>query len=564
MQVYRMGTDKKTGELLARVQVYITGHKNPDMDSVCSAYCYADLKNRIDPAKEYIPIRCGHMNNATKEAFHEIGIEPPKFEKDLRPRVRDIAKLPDERLHINDPVYSAVNLLNHRTLSVVPVFDELDQYAGLISVDEITGLFMRENSIGRPMYHFLIENFGKVVDGILYKAGAEREFSTFIMTGAMPYEISMQRISELEPVKPVLVIGMRRDLIDYAVRKQFPAIIITGYGRGELIDYDFSSYEGSVFISYLDTAETIRLMRLSLPIKNLLLDDIPRPQGTDLFDDTLETLIGSGFRGLPVFSGEQFIGTVTRRCFIRRPRKQVILMDHNELSQSVVGLEDTDVVEIIDHHRLGAEKTRYPIYISAAPVGSTCTLVYQHYQRFAVDVEKHIAHLLLAGILSDTVILKSPTTSKEDIVVVDALCAILGVEYREFGERLFSNSTVITEADPKELIEADFKKYEELGVSLGIGQVEVSTLENIDEVKERFITALEGVRLLHHLDWAMLLVTNVIKEDSVLLTTEFPKAEQNLVYKKESAGKYLLPGILSRKKQLLPEILRVLEDLAPR
>ncbi len=540
--------------------VYVTGHRNPDMDSVCSAYCYAALKQQLDPDIQYVPIRCGHMNNATKEAFKECGVIPPHFVKDLRPRVQDIFKEPGEKLHINDPVYRVVNLLNHKKISVVPVYDDEDVYAGLISVDDITGLFMRENSIGRPKYNFRVENFVHVVDGQLLKKGRLMEFSTFIMTGAMPYAVSLKRMSELLPAKPVMVVGMRRNLIDHAVAKQFPAIILTGYQECEEIDYDFSSYEGSVFISYLDTAETIRLLRLSLPVKNILSSGIPRLEASDLFDDALEKLVHSGYRGLPVFNQKQFIGTVTRRCFIKRPKKKVILVDHNEISQSVRGLEDSQVIEIIDHHRLGAEKTRVPIYIAAAPVGSTCTLVYQHYIKYGIAVTKEIALLLLAGILSDTVILKSPTTTKEDHLVVDALCTAADIaDYRVFGEKLYSNTTVLTKADPRKTVEADFKVYEESGCSFGIGQVEVTTLENVDEVKDVFIKTLEDVRSVYHLDWTMLLITNVMKEDSILLSSRYLKGERNLAYKKASEGEFLLPGILSRKKQLLPEILRVLE-----
>ncbi len=541
--------------------IFITGHRNPDMDSVCSAYCYAELKKRIDPEGNYVPIRCGHMNNAIKSAFREAGIEPPGFMKDLRPRVYEIVRVPDERLHIDDPVYTVVNLLNKKTISVVPVFDDSDLYSGLISVDEITGLFMRENSTGRPRYNFRVENFSRVVQGRLLKKGKEEEFFTFLMTGAMPYEISLKRIKALLPVKPVLVVGMRKDLIDHAVDHQLPAIILTGYDEGDRIDYDFSRYEGSVFVSYQDTAETIRLLRLSIPIKNLLSDSLPRLQANDLFDDALNTLVGSGYRGLPVFDKDEFIGTVTRRCFIKRPKKRVILVDHNELSQSVRGLEDSEVVEIIDHHRLAAEKTRFPIYISSAPVGSTCTLVYQHYERYHIPVNRGIARLLLSGILADTVILKSPTTTEEDRIIVEKLCRLADVpSYRQFGEQLFSNTTVITEVDPRTLIESDFKIYEEFGCSFGIGQVEVITLENVDEVKDALIGALEQVKREHRLDWAMLLITHVIKEDSVLLSTPYPDVEKNLVYKKESEDKFFLPGILSRKKQLLPEILRVLEE----
>ncbi|MGM0431815.1 MAG: DHHA2 domain-containing protein, partial [Spirochaetota bacterium] len=223
--------------------------------------------------------------------------------------------------------------------------------------------------------------------------------------------------------------------------------------------------------------------------------------------------------------------------------------------------EDSDVIEILDHHRLAAEKTRHPIYIFAAPVGSTCTLVYQHFERHNIPIEYSIAILLLAGILSDTVILKSPTATEVDRDAVKHLSAIAKIDdVQRFGERIFSRTTNITEGDTRKLIESDFKRYEEYGCKFGIGQVEVVTLENVDEVKDHLLSELEMVRRDHGLDWAMLLITDVIKEGSVLLTTPFPSAERGLIYRKESEGKFDLPEILSRKKQLLPEILRVLEE----
>ncbi|MGM0432024.1 MAG: DHH family phosphoesterase, partial [Spirochaetota bacterium] len=383
-------------------KVYITGHRNPDMDSVCSAYCYAAFKRHIDPQTEYIPIRCGHLNDSAKGVFEEIEITPPAFMKDLRPRVGEVTNPPRDYLYLHDPVYTVVNILHSRTVSIVPIFQENGEYAGLISVDDVNGLFMKENSTGRPRYTFRVDNFSCVVEGFLLKRGKEQEFETFLMTGAMPYEVSLHRIGQLLPEKPVLVVGMRRDLVDYAVEQQLPAIILTGYTAEDEIDYDFSGYEGSVYVSYLDTAETIRLIRLSLPINNIIPRNIPQLQATDLFDDALAQLLESGYRGLPVFDKNEFMGTVTRRCFIKRPKKQVILVDHNEISQSVRGIEDSDVIEILDHHRLAAEKTRHPIYIFAAPVGSTCTLVYQHFERHNIPIEYSIAILLLAGILSDT------------------------------------------------------------------------------------------------------------------------------------------------------------------
>lgn len=533
------------------------------MDSVCAAYCYAELKTLIDPENTYRAVRCGHMNAPTKAAFKDAGITAPSFLKNLRPRVSDIVKTPEQQLHAAEPVYTAVNLLNHRTISILPIFSDEDAYAGILSIDEITGMFMRENSTGRPEYSFRVENFEKVVHGRLLQEGEQQEFSSFIMTGAMPLDISMKRIESLLPKKPLMVVGMRKDLIDHAVLNQFPAIILTGYHEGEDIPYDFSSFRGCVFVSYMDTAETIRLLRLSVPVKNILSHDLPKLQADDLFDDSLECLIDSGYRGLPVFQGDSFLGTVTRRCFIKRPAHKVILVDHNELSQSIPGIEDAQIVEIIDHHRLGAEKTRYPIYIAAAPVGSTCTLVYEQYRKYQQQVPPGTARLLLAGILSDTVILKSPTTTSVDRLVVEQLSQIAGVgDYKKFGEQLYSNTTVITEAVPEKLVEADYKVYTEFGCSFGIGQVEVNTLENVDEVKDSLIQALENIRRAHKLDWSMLLISNVLKENSVLLTTDLPVSEKSFIYKKESSRKFLLPGVLSRKKQLLPEVLRVLEDMS--
>jgi manganese-dependent inorganic pyrophosphatase len=531
------------------------------MDSICSAYCYADLKRKIDPETEYIPIRLGRMNDLVRGVFEDAKLEPPKFVKDLRPRVIEVANPPDTFLYDHDSVYSVINELKSKTISVVPVFNNEHEYEGLISVDDITGMFMKENTPGRPKYMFRVQNFECVVDGKLLKYGKKHEFETFLMTGAMPLEISVERINQLLPEKPVLVAGMRKDLIDFAVKQQLPAIILTGYTEDDQIEYDFSSYEGTVFVSYLDTAETIRLLRLSLPIKSLIPSDVPRLQGEDLFDDALATMLDSGLRGLPVFEDNHFAGTVTRRCFIRRPKKEVILVDHNEVAQSVTGIEDAQIIEIIDHHRLAAEKTRFPIYIASVPVGSTCTIIYQHYKRYGVEIEPSVAILLLSGIMSDTVILKSPTATSEDHKAVEELCRIAGIaDYREYGANMFSRTTVLTEADPQQLVESDFKTYEEFGCRFGIGQVEVGTLEDVDEVKDALLKVLEQVRKAQGLDWTMLLITNVVKEMSVLLTTAYPSAEKALIYKKEDEGKFSLPHILSRKKQLLPEILRVLEE----
>lgn len=541
-------------------EIYVTGHRNPDLDSVSAAWCYARLKNAVDPENSYVPIRIGHMNDATKHQFEQAGAVPPKFVRDVRAKVGDIVTTDFRALHPNDPVYSLVTMMSDRHSSVVPLLDG-DRFHGLLSLDEITAFFLRENAGKRPRYRFYPENFGKVIRGQFMQLNDRPWFDAYIMTGAMEFDVYCKRLDNLLPELPLLVVGNRVQHLRYAVENQFPAIILTGLEPGERVDVDFSSYTGVVYQSYEDTAETIRLLRMSLPVHRLILSEPPRIEIDDLFDDAKRTLADSDFRGLPVFDGEQFVGFVTRRCFLERPRRKVIMVDHNELNQSVEGLDEADIMEIIDHHRLDAEKTHRPIFIASEPVGSTCTIIYHQYLRWRIPIDQLTARMLLAGIIGDTVILKSPTTTQHDTIAVEALAEIAGIDdVKLFGEDLFSAASVLTKANPKKVVEGDFKIYEENSVRFGIGQVEVTTLEQVDEVKDSYLQQLNATRREYGLDWSMLLVTDVIKENSVLLCTEYPRKEKALIYPNESPGKYLLKGVLSRKKQLLPEILRVLEE----
>ncbi|MCD8491102.1 MAG: DHH family phosphoesterase [Geovibrio sp.] len=236
-------------------------------------------------------------------------------------------------------------------------------------------------------------------------------------------------------------------------------------------------------------------------------------------------------------------------------------MDHNELSQAVDGAETALIHEIVDHHRLGTIKTKTPIHFFAKPVGSTCTLVYQQYIINGVEIDRETASILLSGILSDTVILKSPTTTEEDKRAVSALAELAGINYEEYGVEIFSATDSLKTRDPQSIINTDFKIYEEYGIKVGISQVEVVTLQEMDEVKNNLIQAISINTNEKGLDWGMLLVTDIIMERSILLTTGFEAAEKILAYNRTEDRCFDLPGVLSRKKQLLPEILRVLEEL---
>ena len=253
----------------------------------------------------------------------------------------------------------------------------------------------------------------------------------------------------------------------------------------------------------------------------------------------------------------EFKGFVTRRCFLERPVNKVIMVDHNEPAQSIEGIETADVVEIIDHHRLDSLSTTMPIFIAAEPLGSVNTIIYQQYMRHGIMPDPYAARTMLTGIIADTLILRSPTTTMQDMQAVEMLARLAKVpSVQEFGEKLFSISDNLATQDPDEMILSDFKKYENAGTKMGIGQCEVTTLSDIDVYAQAYIDALQKIADSQGLDWTLLMVTDVLRENSVLLASN-NKANRDLPYQKLAEQTYDMPGVMSRKKQLLPVLLSV-------
>lgn len=539
--------------------IFITGHRNPDMDSVCSAYAYAYLKNKLNPTDRYIPVRCGNLNDATKAQFERIGAQPPQYMKDVRCRLSTVVRRGEPCLDIHDPVYNLIPLFA-KMPSAVSVMEN-GAFKGLISVDEVNRFFLHENSGGRPLYHIVIDNIPKVLHGRFLKRGKAAEFEGPLVVGAMRYAVFSRYLDALVGKQMLLVVGDREEHIKKAIERQVACIILTGVGEKLTADVNFSGYDGSVFVSDEDTSETIRLLRLSVPISQLMDENPPSLDGDMLFDEAKNSLAASKYRGMPVFQNGKWIGFVTRRCFLERPRTKVILVDHNEKEQSIPGVEEAELEEIIDHHRMGSLKTPNPIYILCDPLGSTCTIVTTLFQRLGVEITPLVAKVLLSGIISDTVVLKSPTTTDVDRTAVKVLCSIGGIESLDrFAADMFSTGATLEGKDPLKLVQTDFKEYKEDGKCFGIGQCEVTTLSDVDEYKDALFGALHEIRHQHMMDFVLLMITDVIHENSVLLADGLSTYEPKLAYTRESAHKFFLPGVLSRKKQLLPEILRVLEE----
>jgi len=540
--------------------IYITGHRNPDFDSIASAYVYAHLKSRIDPENQYIAVRCGSLNAQTRTIFEKLKLKAPQHLKNVKTVVADVVNRDVPRLEVTDPLQEAIGLLDDTGLSLLPVFDENSRYRGTISSVEISHFLMRETFGARPTYHFRRENLSKVVPGRILFEGKSSDFTAPIMIGAMPFERSVERITALESNRPLLIVGLRRDLVEYAVTHDFPAVILTGATTEEAAELDFSLYKGSVYLSDVDTAETIRLLRFSTPLDGILESETEHLDVTDDFNHAKKLLSASGRRGLPVFDDSQFTGIVSRGSFLDRPRKNLILVDHNELDQSISGAGDANILEIIDHHRVGSVMSREPFSLYTRPVGCTCTIIRQLYRQHGIAIPTEIAKLMISAILSDTVLLKSPTTTDEDRQTVEGLARHAGIDWLEWGQEMFDSGARLTDIDPDLAVSSDFKTYESGDVRFGIGQVEVQTLAGLEDVIPRLNTSLKEIKETKALNGTMLLVTDVMKEDSVLLLQGLEDAGEALSYEKLAEGVLNLPGILSRKKQLLPEILRAVDE----
>lgn len=430
--------------------IYITGHRNPDMDSLCSAFAYACLKNLIDKNNNYIPVRIGNVSDSISKFFEGVGVPTPAFKKHIYPTIKDVILTPKEKIDINDKITELANVYSEDNPSTFPIFDN-NKFYSLLSIDDIALWFL----------HNMKNN--KKIDN--------------------------------EPL-----------------------------------------------------------------IKDIIkLHNENRIDAEELLEDGKEIIAKSKIRALAVYENDNYIGYVTRRCFLKPPMHSVILVDHNEQSQSIKGLETANIVEIIDHHRLGSLRTILPIYMDIEPVGSTCTIVYQQFLKHDLLPDEKTAKVLLAGLVSDTVILKSPTTTEIDVITANELTKIAKVDMNEFAEKMFSSMGSLTEDTAHEKIESDFKIYVENGISVGIGQLEVVTLKDLNDYKNAYLKALDEVRIKQSLDWSLLMITDVIKETSVLFATNH-KLNKNLQYEKIEDNIYDLPGVLSRKKQLLPDILAILTE----
>lgn len=542
-------------------KVFICGHKNPDTDSVASAACYAYLKSVTDGGRyDYEAVRCGALSDQTKYIFERAAAAVPPFMKDIYPKVADCMTSETLTVKEDDPVSKVVKFIQQHGIRVTPVVDGDGVYKGMAGISELSELFLRDDRAAKPVFTLRSDTLKRSLKADILNKGDREEFQASIVVATMAYESFHSHVAGMDEAGTVLITGNRKNILADVFKKDYPAVVIVGLKPEEYGNMDFNGFKGWVFASPFDSAQTIRCVEMATPVWKLMTKTEPLSPD-DYLDAVSDKLRESGAKSLPVVEGGRLAGVITSTDMLKKHRRKLVLMDHNEINQAIDGAETAEIVEIVDHHRLGTIKTVNPVYFYAKPVGSTCTLVYQLYKASGIEIPQKYAMLLLGGILSDTVIMKSPTATMEDHAAVSELQDICGVDAREYGVAIFSATNGLSARTPGEILSGDFKIFEEYGVRVGISQVETVTLQELDNVKSGLAEELLSVKGANNLDWMMLLVTDIIKEESVLITSGFEAGENIFSYKRLSDNAFFLPGILSRKKQLLPEVLRILEEL---
>lgn len=545
------------GELL------VIGHRNPDTDAICSAIGYAEFKRRTGfPHAQ--AARCGDTNARIDYVLETFGVPAPRFVADVAPKVRDVMADNVVSVPPEATMAEALGVMDEKHIRVLPVLRDDRTCAGLISVFKMTKFFLpapgRLLDSRRVMCS--IRSLARVVTGDVVLANdADREEDLILMIGAMGLESFYKRLQNYPREKLVVVVGDRLEIQDLAIRERVRAVVVTGGLPLAQSMVDFArKQEVALISSPHDTTTTAMLCRAAISVRHMIHEHFL----TFREDEPLEAIepiaAASHFQAFPVVDDHnRTVGILTKSDFLRKVHRQLILVDHNELTQAVHGADKVEIIEIIDHHRIGSLTTAQPILFRNEPVGSTSTIVADCFFRYGVELPKPVAGLLLAGLVSDTLNLTSPTTTERDAQILKKLEDISGVVAARFTEKLFASGSVLTSLPVAQAIVADCKEFSEQGHTFSVAQIEELGFDHFFKHKAELLEALERYREKQEYLFSALLVTDVVTNSSALLVAapetfikliDYPLVEDNI---------FDLQGVVSRKKQLLPYLTHCLK-----
>jgi manganese-dependent inorganic pyrophosphatase len=546
-------------------EIFVIGHRNPDTDAICSAIGYAEFKRRTGMT-DAVAARCGDTNERIDFVLKSFGVPPPRFVADVSPKVRDVMQPEVFSVTPDTTAAVALGMMDGQNLRTVPMLDARGRCCGLLSLFKLSKfLFPAANRLvdSRRVLSSL-NNLAKTLGGkLLTGHEADREEELILMIGAMKLESLAQRLEDFPPEKIAIVVGDRSDVQELAIRAGARLLIVTGGFEIEpQILAAAKSNRVSLIASPHDTSTTASLCRLAVAVRHMVHEKFLSLREDATLKEVKVEASASNFAAFPVTDDEgRTVGVLSKTDFLKPVDRKLILVDHNELSQAVSGADEVEILEIIDHHRLGSLTTQQPILFRNEPVGSTSTIVADCFFRENVELPKPIAGLLLAGLVSDTLNLTSPTTTARDSEILARLEKISSVNAREFTEKLFASGSLLTLKPAPQAVTTDCKEYREGGVTFSVAQIEEVGFDQFWKRKTELLAALEDYRGKKDYFFSALLVTDVASQQSLMLVAGKKEFVAKIDYPELEQGVFELRDVVSRKKQLLPYLTHCLQRL---
>jgi manganese-dependent inorganic pyrophosphatase len=533
--------------------VYVTGHRNPDTDSIGAAIGYAELKRALEPGQVHIPVRLGNINPQTRWALEHSHAAEPELLNHVMLRAMDVMRREFPVAAAEDPVRKAGRLMAEHGLEVLPVTDDDGTLLGVLTERELARRYLRESlAASRLEAPTSVSVMAEVLDGRLLAGDADRRISGRVWVLAMDTGSMLQDVAEGD----VAVVGDRADAQLRAVEVGISALVVSNSAPVSDEVYAAADRSGMAIISSpLDSYVAARMITLSNPCRALVDSSALTVTPDDLVGDISPDIRDAHYRAAVVVDDTRVpLGLITRADLVNPRARRVILVDHAEQAQSVAGIEQAEIVEILDHHHIGSIETRLPVTATFDPVGSTSTLVAERFRLHAVEPSRESALMLLAAILSDTVILNSPTTTGRDREALRWLADRVGVDPIQYGREMFEASSDVSGVAADELVGRDAKAYEAHGATLCIAQVETVGNGLMGRISELRIAlearcVAEGHRLM------ALMVTDVLTQGTELLVAGDVSLAERAFAQSANDGVIELPGVMSRKKQVAPPLL---------
>ena len=540
-------------------KIFVIGHKNPDTDSICSAIAYADIKNRTSQKVKYIPKRAGQINEETEYVLNRFGMQPPGYLSNIGTQIKDMDIRMSPEADKSMSLKNAWDLMMEKSIVSLPIRDREGQLEGLITIGDIAKTYMDTTdsyllSRAKTQYRRIAETIaGTVIEG--------NEHGYFTKGKVLVGTANPEMLKAYIEPDDLIIMGDREEDHLQAIAQNVSCIIVgMGIEVSEKVIKLAHEREIAIIMSPYDTFTIARLINQSIPVRYIMkTDNLVTFNTEDFTDDIQNEMIKHRHRAFPVINKKgKCIGTISRRNFLDMHRKKVALVDHNEKDQAVDNIDKAEIVEIIDHHKLGSLETMVPISFRNQPVGCTATILYEMYGEQKLEISPSIAGLLCAAIISDTLMFRSPTCTLSDKMAAGALALIAGINIEQFAKEMFKAGSNLKDKSPEEIFYQDYKKFiAEDEINFGVGQISSMDSDELAKIKERLVPFMVSECGRHGVTRVFFMLTNIIEESTELLY--YGEGSEDMAriafHMEPEDGVFDLKGVVSRKKQLIPALM---------